>query len=96
MRESFHQFAHLKGRVNLEKLSCRRRVALLCDYLDGELSASARRAVAAHRRSCLPCAQVLKSLERTVAALRGLKMNARAPSGARRSLRAALRGVNPK
>ena len=96
MRESFHQFAHLKGRVDLEKLSCRLRVALLCDYLDGELPASARRAVAAHRRSCLPCAQVLKSLERTVAALRGLKRNSRTPDRARRALRAALRGGNPK
>ncbi|MDE2141797.1 MAG: hypothetical protein KGL74_14850 [Elusimicrobia bacterium] len=76
--------------MNLEKLSCRARVALLCDYLDGGLPPSARRVVAAHRRSCLPCGRVLKSLERTLKALRGLKTSPAAPPSARRSLRAAL------
>lgn len=89
-RESFVRRAHL-NRMDLNKLSCRKRVALLCDYLDGELSPSQRRVIAAHRRSCLPCAQVLASLKRTVAALRGLKSSLRAPSAARRHLRIALR-----
>lgn len=95
--ESFRQFAHLKTRMDLEKLSCRRRVALLCDYLDEELPAAQRRVVAAHRKSCLPCARVLESLERTVSALRGLKRGVRPPAAARRSLLAALRrGPGPK
>lgn len=89
-RESFARGAHLNP-MDLEDLSCRRRVAVLCDYLDGELPAAARRAVSAHRRSCLPCAQVLASLERTLAVLHGLKSRARVPAAARRSLGRALR-----
>ncbi len=80
----------------LESSSCRRRVALLCDYLDGELSASSRRLVAAHRRSCLPCAQVLASLERTVRALKRVKRGWRAPAASRRSLAAALRAASAR
>jgi anti-sigma factor RsiW len=77
---------------DLKRLSCRRRVALLCDYLDGELSPAARRLVAAHRRSCLPCAEVLASLERTVGALKRLKAG-RVPESSRRSLARALRAI---
>lgn len=88
-RESLRGPAHLK-RMDLQRLSCRKRVALLCDYLDGELPAAARRVVAAHRRSCLPCEQVLASLERTLAALRGLKSGAKAPAASRRALKRAL------
>ncbi|MFI5345507.1 MAG: anti-sigma factor family protein [Elusimicrobiota bacterium] len=90
-RESFKRLAHLKERMNLEKLSCRKRVALLCDYLDGELPAAKRRLVDAHRRSCLPCAQVLESLRRTVSSLRRLKKGVSTPAAARRSLRDALK-----
>lgn len=89
-REPFRASAHLKG-VDLEKLSCRRRVALLCDYLDGALPAAQRRVVAAHRKSCLPCAQVLASLERTLAALKTLKRGTKAPASARKALARALR-----
>ncbi|MBI3564406.1 MAG: zf-HC2 domain-containing protein [Elusimicrobia bacterium] len=95
-REPFRRAAHLNG-MDLERLSCRRRVALLCDYLDGELPPHQRRVVTAHRRSCLPCGKVLESLERTVAALRCLKGPARPPTAARRCLRAALsRAAAPK
>jgi anti-sigma factor RsiW len=89
-RESFSRFAHLKTRMDMEKLSCRKRVALLCDYLDGALPARSRRLVARHRRSCLPCERVLMSLERAVATLRGLKRPVRAPAAARRALLGAL------
>ena len=92
-RESFSGTAHLKTRMDLEKLTCRQRVALLCDYLDGALPARARRLVARHRRSCLPCERVLKSLERTMTALHGLKRAVKAPPEARRALRAALSGA---
>ena len=75
--------------MNLKGLSCRARVALLCDFLDGELPAPRRRLLQAHRRSCRPCAEVLGGLTRTVAALRRLK-RVKAPAAARRALRAAV------
>ena len=74
----------------LERLSCKQRLALLCDYLDGELSPSAKQVVAAHRRSCLPCGQVLASLKRTVSALRASKKAVKLTTAARGRLRARL------
>lgn len=71
--------------MKLEGLSCRERVKLMCDYLDGELPPSRRRLVAAHRRSCLPCRDLLASLERTARMLRNLK-NGTAPASSRRGL----------
>lgn len=82
--------------MKLEKISCRRRLALLCDYLDGELSPSARRLIAAHRRSCLPCAQVLKSLERTVFALRATKKSLAPAAAVRLRLRERLSALKKK
>lgn len=79
--------------MDLERLSCRERVALLCDYLDGALPPASRRLVAAHRRSCLPCAQVLASLERTVDVLRGSPLGSAAPRGLKAALRRRLRGA---
>ncbi|OGS41201.1 MAG: hypothetical protein A2506_00865 [Elusimicrobia bacterium RIFOXYD12_FULL_66_9] len=76
--------------MKLERMSCRRRLALMCDYLDGELPPAARRLIAAHRRSCLPCARVLASLKRTVAALRESKTAVKPTPAARRRLRARL------
>ena len=76
--------------MKLEGLSCRRRLALLCDYLDGELPAADRRVVAAHRRSCLPCGQVLASLKRAVSALRASKKTAKLTAAARLRLRSRL------
>jgi anti-sigma factor RsiW len=76
--------------MNLERLSCRKRVQLLCDYLDRELPPKARKAVAAHRRYCLPCAEVLASLERTLGLLKGLRTSGQVPAATRRALRAAI------
>lgn len=76
--------------MKLEKISCRRRVALLLDYLDRELPAPERKVLARHRASCRSCAALLASLERTVRTLRGLKRRSAAPASARRALRAAL------
>lgn len=75
----------------LERLSCRRRVELLCAYLDRELPSSQRVVVDLHRRSCKPCAQLLASLSRTVRVLRRLKAPSRPPAAARKALRAALK-----
>lgn len=77
--------------MKLEGLSCRRRVALLCAYLDRELPPSRRRVIAAHRRSCRPCAELLAGLERTVRALERLRVPAKPSLCASAALRAALR-----
>ena len=76
--------------MKLERLSCRERVDLLCDFLNKGLPASQRRLVAEHRRSCRPCAELLASLQRTVSTLKKLKSRSKAPASARRALRAAL------
>jgi anti-sigma factor RsiW len=76
--------------MKLERLSCRKRVELLCDYLDKELPPSRRRVIAAHRRSCRPCAELLAGLTRTVEVLRKLKSRSKAPATARLALKAAL------
>lgn len=76
--------------MKISNLSCRRRVALLCGELDGELSPALRRALAAHRRGCLPCADLLRSLRRTVELLRS-SASATGPSAkARKTLSVAL------
>lgn len=76
--------------MRLEKLSCRRRVELLCAYLDCELSPAERRLIAAHRRACESCSSLLASLERTARVLRALKRRGKTPAASRRALRAAL------
>ena len=76
--------------MKLERLSCRQRVELLCDYLDKELPASKRDLLSAHRRSCRPCSALLSSLTRTIEVLRKLKSRSKAPASVRRALKAAL------
>ncbi len=77
--------------MRLEKLSCRRRVALLLDYLDANLPPAQRRVLARHRLSCRSCDGLLASLRRTVRTLRALKRGAKPPETARRALSAALK-----
>ncbi|MBI2384715.1 MAG: hypothetical protein HYV14_01755 [Elusimicrobia bacterium] len=77
--------------MKLEKMSCRRRVGLLLDYLDQELPAPQRKLLARHRASCRSCASLLKTLEHTVLTLRALKRASPPPASARRALAAALR-----
>lgn len=81
--------------MKLERLSCRKRVALLCDYLDKELPPSQREIIAGHRRSCRPCSELLRSLQRTVQTLRKIKERSKVPASARRKLRDAL-ALNPR
>jgi anti-sigma factor RsiW len=76
--------------MKLERLSCRKRVELLCAYLDKELPSSQSRVIAAHRRSCRPCSELLASLTRTIRTLNRLKSRAKAPASVRRVLAAAL------
>lgn len=77
--------------MKLEKMSCRRRLGLLLDYLDKELPASQRKLLARHRASCRSCASLLKTVEHTVKTLKALKKTSPPPSSARRALAAALR-----
>lgn len=77
--------------MRLERLSCKRRVALLLEYLDRELPPSRRHLIARHRAACRTCACLLRSLESTVRTLRALKSGSKAPASARRGLEAALR-----
>ncbi|HAZ09073.1 MAG TPA: hypothetical protein DCZ01_11275 [Elusimicrobia bacterium] len=79
--------------MKLERLACRRRVALLLDYLDRELPASEHKLLARHRASCRSCASLLASLERTVRILQALKRTYKPPVTARRALAAALRNI---
>lgn len=76
--------------MTFKRLSCRKRLELLCDYLDKELPPEARKAVAAHRRSCLPCAEILTGLTRTVGLLKTLRGRQRAPASARRAWKKTL------
>lgn len=77
--------------MKLEGMSCRRRAALLIDYLDKELPARERRLLARHRASCRSCADLLKTLEHTVRTLKALRKASPPPAAARRRLAAALR-----
>jgi anti-sigma factor RsiW len=77
--------------MKLESLSCRRRLALLLDYLDRELPAAERRLLARHRAGCRSCASLLATLNSTVRTLRALKRASKPPAAARRALVASLR-----
>ena len=77
--------------MKLENLSCRRRLALLLDYLDRELPAKERKLLSRHRASCRSCASLLKTVEHTVRTLRALKRASKPPASARRALAASLR-----
>jgi anti-sigma factor RsiW len=77
--------------MKLEKMSCRRRLGLLLDYLDKELPASQRKLLARHRASCRSCGSLLKTVEHTVRTLKALKKASPPPASARRALAAALR-----
>ena len=78
--------------MRLEGLSCRRRVALLMDYLDRELPRSQRKVLSGHFARCRDCATLLKHLEFTVEALRASKNAAKPAPAARRLLRSRLAG----
>lgn len=77
--------------MKLEKMSCRRRLGLLLDYLDKELPAPQRKILARHRAACRSCASLLKTVEHTVRTLRALKKRTPPPAAARRALAASLR-----
>lgn len=51
-------------------MSCREMAAYLSDYLDGELQAGLRALIDAHRGDCPPCEAFIRTLARTVEAVR--------------------------
>ncbi|MCR4295082.1 MAG: hypothetical protein NUW21_06075 [Elusimicrobia bacterium] len=77
--------------MKVEKMSCRRRLSLLLDYLDQELPAKERKLLARHRAACRSCASLLKTVEHTVRTLKALKKASPPPASARRALAASLR-----
>lgn len=77
--------------MKVEKMSCRRRLTLLLDYLDKELPTKERKLLARHRAACRSCASLLKTVEHTVRTLKALKKASPPPASARRALAASLR-----
>ncbi|MBK9519457.1 MAG: zf-HC2 domain-containing protein [Anaeromyxobacter sp.] len=74
-------------------LSCSEVLALLSDYLDGDLPAAARGQVEAHLRGCEGCTRFGGEFTTTVRALRAHLARATAlPGGVRERLRLALDG----
>jgi anti-sigma factor RsiW len=72
-------------------LSCSDVLALLSDYLDGDLAASARQQVEDHLRSCDGCARFGGEFKGTVQALRShLRRSPAVPPRVLDRLRAAL------
>lgn len=73
-------------------MSCREMAASLSDYLDGELQADLRSLIDAHRGECPPCEAFIRTLARTVEAVRA---QPREPlsDGLKKSLADSLRRV---
>lgn len=69
-------------------MTCREMAEYLSDYIDGELDASLRRAIDEHGGECPPCRAFVRTLRRTVEAVRA---QPRSPLPAR--LRDALAGA---
>jgi anti-sigma factor RsiW len=70
-------------------MNCREMAAYLSDYLDGELDASLRELIERHGGECPPCRAFVRTLNRTVEALRA---QPREPLGPERT-RALVEGL---
>jgi RNA polymerase sigma-70 factor (ECF subfamily) len=75
-------------------MSCREMAGYLSDYLDGELQGSLRRAIDAHGGECPPCRAFVRTLHRTVEALRA-QPRIPLPPALRRRLAEALKACPP-
>ena len=51
-------------------MNCREMAQFLSDYVDGDLEASIREVIDAHGGQCPPCRAFVKTLSRTVEALK--------------------------
>jgi len=81
---------HIPDEKVVAGLSCSSVLAVLSDYLDGDLSAEERRKVEDHLRGCDACARFGGEFRTTVQALR---RHLSEPGGLPASLRARLRGA---
>ena len=73
-------------------MSCREMAGHLSDYLDGELQADLRALIDAHRGDCPPCEAFIRTLARTVEAVRA-RPREPLPAALKQSLAASLRRV---
>lgn len=71
-------------------MSCREMAAYLSDYLDGDLRADLRALIDSHRGDCPPCEAFIRTLARTVEAVRAQPREP-LPAGLKQSLAASLR-----
>ena len=70
-------------------MSCREMAAYLSDYLDGDLQADLRTLIDAHRGDCPPCEAFIRTLARTVEAVRARPREPLSPA-LKKSLAASL------
>jgi anti-sigma factor RsiW len=72
------------------EMSCREMVEHLSDYLDGELDAALQRTIEAHGGECPPCRVFIRTLRKTVEAVRSLPREPLPPAARRALVRALL------
>lgn len=71
--------------------SCTEVLALLSEFVDGELGGASRERVEAHLRGCAACARFGSEFKALVSALRGNRARwAKLPEGLRERLRKAI------
>jgi anti-sigma factor RsiW len=75
-------------------LSCREMAEHLSDYLDGDLAASLRALIDAHRGECPPCEAFLKTLAKTVDLIRSQPREP-LPADVKKALLEALQQAAP-
>lgn len=77
------------------EMTCKEMVEHLSDYLDGDLDAALKETIEAHGGECPPCRAFIRTLRRTVEAVRSLPREP-LPPAARRALARALRNARPR
>ena len=72
-------------------MSCREMIGYLSDYVDGDVDAAIRRVIDQHGGECPPCRAFVRTLARTVEAIRSQPREAISPA-----LKQALAGALKK
>ncbi len=57
---------------NQEQITCRELVAVVTDYLEGQIAAVERHAIDVHLGDCPDCDEYVRQMRLTIAGLRGL------------------------
>jgi len=76
-----------------EHAGCRDMVEYLSEYLDGELDASLQEIIDKHRGNCPPCQAFIRTLSRTVEAVRS-QPSEPLPEELKQALVRAIRGAS--